>query len=230
MRVCDEGATFCQARRRQIGLRSRTCGSAEARRVRRACRCGCSSNQEALRPDSRRAKGRCQAGAPVAHAGHMRLENLRGDSWNRGRRRSWKTRMKSQGRADSWRAGEIREHHPASLPRRRSPVRTRCSAPISPDSTHLVDPGSFMAVAFHGDATGSQRLRGVVALRGEPAHWRMVPMPFPGILEQGWNICLPVWSVRSSRVVRDARKDAPTARKECVRPSHKRTLLAYLRK
>jgi len=72
-----------------------------------------------------------------------------------------------------------------ALPRRRSPVRSRCFAPNRPDSAHLVDPGFFMAVAFHGDAARSQRLRGVVDLRGEPAHWRIVPMPFPGSLEQG---------------------------------------------
>src|SRR5437016_13020508 len=60
----------------------------------------------------------------------------------------------------------------------------------SPGFRALGGSGLFMAFAFHGDAARSQRLRGVVALRGEPAHWRIVPMPFPGSLEQGWNICL----------------------------------------
>src|SRR4051812_5207097 len=45
--------------------------------------------------------------------------------------------MKLQDRADSWRVGDIRECRAGSLPRRRSPVRTRCSAPIGPGSQAL---------------------------------------------------------------------------------------------
>jgi hypothetical protein len=43
------------------------------------------------------------------------------------------------------------------LPRRRSPVRTRCSAPIRPDSAELAGPGFFMGVASPGEVVGSQR-------------------------------------------------------------------------
>jgi hypothetical protein len=93
----------------------------------------------------------------VAHAGHMRLENPRGDSWNRGPDRAPETRAKSQDRGDSCTLLKNRECRAASLPRRRSPVRTRCSAPTRPDSAHFADPGLFMAVAFHGDAARSQR-------------------------------------------------------------------------
>src|SRR2546425_3688974 len=102
----------------------------------------------------------------------------------------------------------------------------------SPGFRALGGSGLFMAFAFHGDAARSQRLRGVVALRGEPAHWRIVPMPFPGSLEQGWNICLRLnerprlrsgcWrsaEVESrSKTARGALEDQPP----CFRPRYSR--------
>src|SRR2546425_9640187 len=42
-----------------------------------------------------------------------------------------------------------------ALPRRRSSVRTRCSAPNRPDSAGLAGPGFSMGVAFRSDALGS---------------------------------------------------------------------------
>ena len=68
----------------------------------------------------------------VAHPGHMKREKLRGDSWNLVPARPRKAARTSQVLADSWRVGKIRQCQAASLPRRRSPVRTRCSAPYGP--------------------------------------------------------------------------------------------------
>ena len=75
--------------------------------------------------------GRCRSmdsfslAVSVAHPGHMKREKLRGDSWNLVPARPRKAARKSQVLADSWRVGEIRECQADSLPRRRSPVRTR---------------------------------------------------------------------------------------------------------
>ena len=89
------------------------------------------SIQAAPRLGLRRGKSGASSLAGLAHAGHMRLENPRGDSWNRGPDRAPKTRAKSQDRGDSCTLLKLRGWRTASLPRRRSPVRTRCSAPLN---------------------------------------------------------------------------------------------------
>ena len=65
----------------------------------------------------------------LAHLGHMKGENPRGDPWNQA---GWcwsETLVKSTGHADSGELVNLRARRQCSLPRRRSPVRTRCSAP-----------------------------------------------------------------------------------------------------
>ena len=79
---------------------------------------------------SRRATPGEFADGGVAHAGHMKLENPREDSWNRRPDPSRETRVRSQDRGASCTLLKDRECRAGSLPRRRSPVRTRCSAPI----------------------------------------------------------------------------------------------------
>src|SRR5438128_9326465 len=61
----------------------------------------------------------------------MKVENPREDSWSWARRGSLRTLRKSQVLADSGRVVENRGCRTASLPRPRSPVRTRCSAPVN---------------------------------------------------------------------------------------------------
>jgi uncharacterized OsmC-like protein len=87
------------------------------------------ASRAAPRLASRRATPRDLSDGGVAHAGHMKLENPRDDSWNRGSDRAPETRAKSQDRGDSCTLLKTRGWRTASLPRRRSPVRTRCSAP-----------------------------------------------------------------------------------------------------
>jgi hypothetical protein len=69
-------------------------------------------------------------------------------------------------------------------------------------------PRAWRVRVFHGLRLSWRRrpfttvARSKWILRGEPAHWWIVAMPFPGSMEQGWNTCLPLWSVSKQSVVR----------------------------
>jgi len=107
------------------------------RRARRGHRRAQLSSRAVRKPGLHRAKPCDSATIGVAHAGHMKPEKPRGDSWNRAAGRVPETRMKSQDRGDWCRLLNLRGCRTVSLPRRRSPVRTRCSAPIRPGSQAL---------------------------------------------------------------------------------------------
>jgi hypothetical protein len=115
-------------------------------RSRTSWRCGCrdgeaaclartggrraqSSSRAALRLERHRANELRRRAGGLAHAGHMKRENPREDAWNEVGRRPREPLLKSRRRADSWKVGKVRARQKCSLPRRRSPVRTRCSAP-----------------------------------------------------------------------------------------------------
>jgi hypothetical protein len=139
--IANRHATPVQVPCSQTGSSSGCPGSGATCRPRKGCRHARSSIQAAPRLGSRREMSCASPPAGVAHAGHMKLEKPREDSWNWAAGRLRGPRMKSQGLADSWRLGENREWRAASLPRRRSPVRTRCSAPYGPGI--LEDFGAF---------------------------------------------------------------------------------------
>src|SRR5260370_6235105 len=63
--------------------------------------------------------------------------------------------MKSQDRGDSCRLLKLRGWRTASLPRRRSPVRTRCSAPYGPESI-----GEVLGIRGHGLSAAKATVRG----------------------------------------------------------------------
>ncbi len=117
----------------------------------------------------------------LAHAGHMKIENPRGDSWNPPRRCLPKTPRKSQILADSWRVGDNRGWRAASLRRRRSPVRTRCSAPTS-----KARPSGF-------------NLGGQAALSGTPrrlSYWSRVAWPVTAVAQCASSVDVSILHVK----------------------------------
>ena len=114
LNVSMQGAKPCPGPRNRTGWHSAGRDSAVARLGRRVRTHARSSNRGA-RPLAVHSKSPC---ASVAHAGHMKRENPHGDSWNLPQTSPQKALRKSQGPADSWRAGENRECRAGSLPRR----------------------------------------------------------------------------------------------------------------
>ena len=188
-RVAARDPAGCSRTRSRFAHR----GSGAACPPRKASRRAPQNNRGGLRPVGWRAASGSWTKPTLAHAGHMKFEKLREDSRNRPRQCCRTTLRKSTGLADSWRVGEDRGCPAASLPRRRSPVRTRCSAPNRPDSACLADPGFFL-----GRRRSWRRRRFTTVAQSNGSSRRTEPLGGSyrchglSVWEQGWNIRPPL--------------------------------------